>query len=284
MEKRKIVVGTKIDLDTITAAFLLGVTREDQVVVVRGQASPEDLADPGVICIEVGGSGQVDLANYDHHEVGGPVRSACYQAWESLGKPAEVSRLVEYVDLLDTKGLQGLGTERKGDEPKRFLSDVVAGMLLTERDPIQQLHKGIDILREIVAKGYDPFGEIPGFDAYVAAKAENVRQVATAVQSARWETSRGGLRVGILETQFPGAAGALYGAGAQVAVLLNPDFNGVRKFTIAGNGIRVDAVLPVLNRLEPGWGGPATGTIVGSPREGSNLSLEEVARIVLETL
>jgi hypothetical protein len=197
-----------------------------------------------------------------------------------------VSRQVEYVDLLDTKGLQALGAERdrKGDEPKRFLSDVVSGMLLTERDPVQQLHKGIEILREVVEKGYDPFGEIPGFDAYVAAKAENSRQVAAAVENARWETSRGGLQVGILETQFPGAAGALYGAGAHVAVLLNPDFNGVRKFTVAGNGIRVDAVLPVLNRLEPGWGGPATGTIIGSPREGSNLSLDEVARIVLETL
>jgi len=287
---KRVFVG-KIDLDTIGCAFLLGISREDAVEVLRSaQATPEDLADPNVICIEVGGSGRVDLSDFDHHEVGGPTRSATYQAWEHVGRPEELARLVEYIDILDTAGPQALGTEKRppgeGDNtPRRFLSDVLAGMFLTERNPLEQLHKGIEILKEIAEKGYDPFGEIPGFDAYVKTKAENVRQVVLAVENARWETSQGGLQVAILETQFPGATGALYGAGAQVAVLLNPNFNGVRKFTIGGNnGIRVDAVLPALNQLEAGWGGPATGTILGSHREGSNLSLDEVARVVLETL
>jgi hypothetical protein len=69
-----------------------------------------------------------------------------------------------------------------------------------------------------------------------------------------------------------------------VVVALNPNYNGVRKFTIAGNGIRVDSVKDRLNAKEPGWGGPPSGTILGSPREGSNLSLEEVVRIVKEVL
>jgi len=46
----------------------------------------------------------------------------------------------------------------------------------------------------------------------------------------------------------------------------------------------VDAVLPKLNALESGWGGPPTGTIVGSPREGSKLTLKEVVGIVKTTL
>lgn len=289
---KKVLISGKVDLDTVGSAYLLGVTREDQVVVVKsGKAEPSDLADPNVVCIEVGGSGQIHLNNYDHHESGGPTRSAMWQTWEKLGKPAAVKRIVEYIDVLDTKGPQELekfGAVRKGPEdesPRRFLSDVFAGILLLERDPVEQLHRGIQLLRDVVEKGLDPFvDEIPGYDTEVQAKAENARQVRIAVESARWEVSSKGLCVAILETQFPGATGALYGAGAEIVVLLNPNFNGVRKFTIGGNGVRVDAVLPKLNSLEPGWGGPATGTILGSPREGSKLSLKEVSRIVLETL
>lgn len=67
--------------------------------------------------------------------------------------------------------------------------------------------------------------------------------------------------------------------GAQLVIAINSNYNGIRKFTIPGNNIRVDAVLSKLNALEPGWGGPTTGTIVGSPKEGSKLSFEEVIRM-----
>ncbi|MBU1014998.1 hypothetical protein KKI17_00970, partial [Patescibacteria group bacterium] len=71
MAKRSGVRVGKIDLDTCGAALLLGVSREEGVEVLRGgEASQEDLADPQILCIEVGGSGQVAERNFDHHGLG----------------------------------------------------------------------------------------------------------------------------------------------------------------------------------------------------------------------
>ncbi len=275
----------KIDLDTIGAGFLLGITRGDEVQVLRGNASEADLADPEVICIEVGGSGRTSENNWDHHDPNGPQRSATYQAWEALGRQERYARLVEYIEILDVQGPRALPEWGKTEGvERRFLSDVLSGLFLVERNPVEQFHKGVEILREIVEKGYDPFGEIPGFDLYVEAKAENTRQVAETIKNALLGTTQKGLKMASLESKFQGAVGALYGIGVQVAVVLNPNFNGVRKFTVAGNGIRIDAVAPILNQLEAGWGGPPTGTILGSPREGSRLSLGEVAQIVRDNL
>lgn len=282
-EKKQVRVG-KIDLDTVGAAYLLGVNREDEVQVVRGEATPEDLTNPNVICIEVGGSGQTQLNNWDHHGKG-VQNSATLQVIEEMygGSGTRLQyRLVQYINILDTKGPEGLS--QKSEELFPTLSDVFAGMLLTERDPVEQLQKGIEILKAVEGSEQDPFGRITGFDSYAKAKAENNRQIVKAVEQAQRTITQSGLKLGYLETEFFGAPGALYGVGAQVVVVLNPNLNGVRKFTVAGNGIRVDAVKAQLDARELGWGGPATGTILGSPREGSNLSLEEVVKIVKETL
>lgn len=307
---KRVLVGPKVDLDTCGCAFLMGVTREEGVEVVRsGRASEADLADSSVLCIEVGGSGQVDRVDFDHHESGGPVESATAQARSWLGQEAgyeffqrhnitisddgeeagsqvaSLVSLIQYIDELDTKGPQALGREPRGEEFPYF-SDVFAGMLLTERNPVEQLHKGVQILKDLVQRGQDPYGTIKGFDLYAEAKAENNRQVTKAVESARWTNTKAGRKVGYLETDFFGAPGVLFGAGAEIAVAFSPRFGNppVPKFTIAGNGVRVDEVLSALNALEQGWGGPATGTILGSPRSGSSLTLEQVVEIVRKNL
>lgn len=312
MKKRQVRVE-KIDPDTIGAAFLLGVSREDEVVVLRGEASSEDLENAEVICIEVGGSGQSQLNNWDHHGPGSEgLFSATFQVWLEMGanlsekykelvtrigvfglctsSPCAFSFLVDYINKLDTRGPKALG--EKSEELSPTLSDVFSGMLLTERDPVEQLHKGVRMLREVIMAGIDAFGQMPEsmvsgpWSAYVEAKAENNRQIAKAVENAQWSTTSAGFRMAWLETDFFGAPGALYGVGAQVVVAFAPHFGPakVRKFTVAGNSIKVDAVLPKLNALESGWGGPPTGTIIGSPREGSELELSEVVKIVEETL
>lgn len=298
---RHIQVG-KIDLDTVGAAFLSGVSREDEVEVLRGcQATEEDLANPEVLCIEVGGSGRVSEGNFDHHGPRAPnLPSAMKQVWSAavveacrknknscvgLQAPAPLYKLVDYINLLDTRGPQALGQKAEGLFP--VLSDLFAGLLLTEREPVEQLHKGVELLRDVVAGGWDPYGSFKGLrDSWAEAKAENNRQMAKAVEQAQWGTTASGLKLAWLGTDFFGAPGALYGNGAQVVVAFSRHFGpaGVPKFTIAGNGIKVDGALPKLNALEPGWGGPSTGTIIGSPREGSHLTLEEVVKIVKETL
>lgn len=311
MAKKQVRVG-KIDLDTCGAALLLGVSREDEVVAVRGNASPEDLANAEVICIEVGGSGQVGQKNFDHHAVRGPVSSASLQVLLETSLPSlskdldysgrcgdetflpgihykgkwlgQVSKVVNYIHILDTQGPEAL-RQRTGGVEFPTLSDVFAGMLLTERNPVEQLHKGIEILRSVAeteGQCQDPFGTIRGFDAYAEAKTENNRQIAKALEQAQFATTQAGRKLGYLVTDFFGAPGALYGVGAEIVVAYSPQFGDppVPKFTIAGNGIKVDAALPALNALEEGWGGPATGTILGSPRSGSSLTLEQVIEMV----
>ena len=331
---RSVRVG-KIDLDTCGAALLLGVTREHEVVWLRSaQASQEELSDPSILCVEVGGSGRVAEGNFDHHGAGSEgLPSATLQAWRSLercpscghpvgerglgdpaefvpvvymcegGRPADeavvLARMVEYINILDTEGpepLRRLQREKKGflrnAEPIfPTLADVFAGMLLTERDPVGQFRLGVEILQEAVHRLADPFGRMPveevaGWSAYAEATAENNRQIAKALRDAQWGKTASGLKLAWLESSFFGTPGALYGEGAQVIVAFAPRFGpaGVPKFTVAGNGIRVDSVLPELNARESGWGGPGTGTILGSPREGSKMTLNEVVEMVRRTL
>ncbi|MDP3785340.1 MAG: hypothetical protein Q8R12_04775 [bacterium] len=296
----KIQVG-KIDLDTCGATLLHGLIPGDKVEVLRGgQATEADLANHDILCIEVGGAGRVAEGNFDHHGPGATpeMASATCQSWYFIpgsGEDAEtywgqkVSRLVEYIDRLDTKGAQALGPRQEGLFPT--LSDLFAGMLLTTREPVEQLHLGVEMLHDVVLAGVNPYGRmpiegVPEWTAYAKAKAENNRQVAEAVKRAEWAQTRTGLKLAWLETDFFGAPGALYGVGAQVVVAYSPHFGPAKtpKFTIAGNGIKVDAALAELNAREPGWGGPGTGTIIGSPREGSKMTLNEVVEIVRRLL
>lgn len=312
MAWKKVVIG-KVDQDTIGCAYFMGVTRNDVVEVARsGQASVGDLADPSVLCIEIGGAGEVHLNNFDHHGLSKAVASATLQAYQCLrsarireadietyegamevyagayaGQARSEERLAEYVDLLDTQGPQALPSA-SSEQEKPYLSDIMAGMFLTTRDPVEQFHRGIEILREVCRRTMDPFGSMRalGFVQYAEAKAENDRRVKEAVESAQWTTTASGKKLGYLETDFFGAPGALYQAGAQIVVAYAPRFGNppVPKFTVAGNGVRVDAALPALNVLESGWGGPATGTIIGSPRAGSALSLDQVVEAVINAL
>jgi len=341
--KKQVKIG-KVDLDTCGAAFLLGIDREDKVEILKDQAPPYDLADPRIICIEVGGRGWFWLNNWDHHgdllsslpsslfeeeknisvenwqrviaeEISR--RSATYQVYylwkirdllphpsfQSLsvveflrtlrvsseaGGVLAVDRLVSYIDQLDVEGPSSFS---KKEDIFPSLSDVFSGMLLSIRDPLEQFHCGIEILKEIVRRGIDPFGRMPikkilSWYGFAEAKAENNRQVAEAIKKAHWDKTQKGLNLAWLETNFFGAPGALYGVGADVVVVYSPQFGPAKvpKFTIAGKDTRVDSLLPELNKLEPGWGGPPTGTIIGSPREGSRLTLEEVVEIVKKNL
>lgn len=301
MAKWRCVEVGKVDLDTVGAAWLLGVTRADQVVILpNAQASEQSLADSSVLCIEVGGSGRVAESNFDHHGESAPYSSAAAQACMSLpvtnlavAHPSHLERaerlvavkydrhrasVVEYIDALDTQGPSVL--RGRGGFPT--LSDLFVGILLSERDPVEQLHQGVEFLGSVVGSYKDPHGPIEGFDVLAEAKRQHDAKAKAVVETAeRGETAQG-RRMAVVETDWFGAPGALYGVGVEVVVAFSPHFGPARvpKFTVAGNSVRVDSALPELNALEEGWGGPPTGTIIGSPREGSKLTLLEVAEIV----
>jgi hypothetical protein len=282
------VVIQQVDMDTCLTALVQGISGDEDVIVVKGDASPADLADPGVLCIEAGGSGQVELKNFDHHNTTAPLPPACRQAFQASGRSDPlVARLVDYVAAIDVAGLHALPPLPGAGFPT--LSDVFAGMRLVIKDPVEQLRAGLALFKTVLTQSIDPFGlmpELPDWQAYLAAKRQNDKAIEHAKANAEIFTSTHGLQVGYLETDVFGIPGALYALGCPVAIAFSPRFGDppAPKYTIGGNGVRVDHLLPWLNALESGWGGPAHGTIIGSPRTGSRLMPGEVKRIVCEYL
>jgi hypothetical protein len=293
------VVIQQVDMDTCLTGLILGVSAADQLEVVRSSASADDLANPDVLCIEAGGSGQTHLENYDHHESGGSKASACRQAWDLHGMSrlagfsirgghGALERLVQYVEIVDTGGPTALPPAPAPGFPT--LSALFSGMRLSLRDPAEQFCAGLAIFQTVLEKGLHPFGlmpEQPEWHGYLEAKRRDIEGMAKAKAVAEVFTTRSGRRAGFLETEFIGAVGALYELGCDIAIAYNPRFcspsggEAIAKYTIAGNnGLRVDNLLPHLNPLEPGWGGPAHGTIIASPRKGSSMVPEKVKALV----
>ncbi|HIC91483.1 MAG TPA: hypothetical protein EYP21_05385 [Syntrophaceae bacterium] len=272
------VLFSKVDMDTCLTAFILRVNPGDHVIAIQEDADQRYLNNPNVICIECGGSGKAHLNNFDHHNFEGKIGTACEQAYEKMGiKDDALKKLVDYVSIIDINP-RSLPVK---DFPN--LSCIFSGMLLTYNDPKKQLFKGIEIFSLVLKKGLDPFDTMPHlaeWAEYIEAKRENDLEVEKAKAFTSFVTSKSGLKIGYIETSIFGVLGALYDQGCNIAIAYNPNFGNpaIRKFTIAGNGISVNHLTSILNRLEPGWGG--RGTIIGSPRNGSKLSLEEVVEIV----
>lgn len=289
--KRKIVIQ-KVDLDTALTALLLGVSKSDEIVVVRDKATNEDLANPDVICVECGSSGQVDSSNFDHHDTDQQLPSACIQALHTCDDQNDdlLKCLAEYVAILDIEGPEGLKARSKlPKDAFPTLSDVFSEMLLVTREAKEQLLNGMAILKTVLEQQLDPFDlmpKLPGWCDHLEAKRKNNEAIRFAVEGAKLFETKGGLKAGLVETTVIGALGELYKLGCVVAIAYSPKFGNppAPKYTVAGNGVRVDSLLLILNEQELGWGGPVHGTIIGSPRTGSKLKPEEMIAVVREHL
>jgi len=271
-----LVVFSKADLDTCLAGALAGVADGDLVVWQPGGATPEQLRDPQTLCLEAGGSGQVELRNFDHHDTALPLPPAATQAFLAAGRPPEFERLVELNEMVDTARPFAASYFPNA-------SHLISGIRFVHaRDPVRQFLAGVEALRRIAADGLDPFGPLPWLPEWQPYFEEKQRRLAEMpdIGFALWQSN--GLTIAFAETNAIGAPSLLYRHGADVAVVFSPHFGypPVPKYTICGNQVRVDRLLPVLNARDPGWGGPAHGTIIGSPRAGSRLSFEELRRLV----
>lgn len=272
----------KVDLDTTLTALIMGVGEADEVVVLKSEASSEDLHHPEVLCIEAGGSGQRELNNFDHHNTEQKLPPACRQAYAHQElKDKKLQRLVDYVCMVDENSSLHPAVEFPS------LSNIFSGMLLGERNLLSQLFKGLGILKEVLAQGIDPFRIMPEREEwrdYKEAKRINREKVEEVIKKAEFFASREGLKIAYGESDFIGGLGALYAQGAEVVIMYNPNFGHppYPKFTIAGNNLKVFDLLKIFDKIEPGWGGRET--IIGSPRNGSRLSLKEVVGVVRENL
>lgn len=278
------VIIQKPDLDTCLTALILGVSERDDIAVVMGQTSESDLNDPDVYCIEAGGSGQVHLNNFDHHDPEHYNPPACRQAFVARG-PADAgrSRLVDYVCMVD---------ERLSDLPHipfPSLSSIFSGMLFFETSTLRQFHCGVALLKRVLEDDVDPFGKMPELEEwrnYLAAKEENNKKLGAVLNSAIFFQSRSGKTIALGESDVIGDFDALYRQGCAVVVLLNNAFGekALRKFAISSKTIKVKSLLlKHLDHMESGWGGHET--IICSPLDkSSKLSKEQIIELIKEHL
>lgn len=276
----------KPDLDTLVSALVAGVTSETPKRVVL-MATEKELADPEILCLEVGGSGQTELNNFDHHDPEKELPPACKQAWEKFRPfwteriPKEkleiLDRLISYTWLVDEGKLLS--------QPFPSLSHLISGICLVEKNPLLQFSRGLKVLHTLLEEEIDPFSRIENsrilqseeIQTCLKAKEANYRLLQEALARASFFRTEGGLLVGVLVTEAIGGAGSLFFRGADLAVLHHP---GIGKFTICSRQISLTPLLERLKTLEEGWGGRRT--IIGSPACGSSLPLELILDIIKE--
>ena len=174
----KVVVGST-GFDIVSLAFLLGVTRAENVTI-RTRATSAELLDPEILCLGAGRSSGFERSNYDYASSGHGESLAKRvhetSRWEmsfwrtrrvsddaGLGLTSEelrrrVARFVEYAYFIHELGEEAVRNRIRVSAPT--LVGVFNQMMAHEKDPVEQFFKGIDILAEVVRKGLDPFGAI----------------------------------------------------------------------------------------------------------------------------
>jgi hypothetical protein len=270
------VVFQKADLDTCLTAIVCGVAESDEIAAVAGPAAAEELADAMVLCIEAGGSGQMHLNNFDHHDPQRYFPPACRQAFDHKGvTDAGLLRLVRYVCDVDEA--------RPIAPPVGYpsLSNLFSGMRSFVPDAMGQFTQGNRLLRQVWHRGLDPYRPLPmdpSWEPYRAAFDQARRRVQTDMQNAQFSDTAGGLKIGFACSDAPGLLGALYARGSHIAVAFNPRTG---KYTIGSTRVPLVDLLPYLNALENGWGGREK--VLGS-KPASRVDAPSLLKVIAEVL
>lgn len=184
----RVMIG-KINLDVVGCAWLNGVTRKAKIELVHGLAPLSDLTNADILCIEAGGLGRTRESNFSCHKTGTYKYSATLQAYRLISQKCDLfhgeeiateedhvslDRLAWYINTMETIGAKGLRSYGRVEFP--CLSDIFAGIILVERDPVEQLHKGTELLDSVFCSRRDPMRAIPGFAVYAEAKAKDNRR------------------------------------------------------------------------------------------------------------
>jgi len=276
------VMMEKPDMDTCLTALLLGVSDRHAIEVCPEGAGLDDLFDRETLCIECGGSGLIHLNNFDHHgDVNLP--PACIQALtRTLTHKTVMLRLVDYVGRLDI----GAFFPRPSIFPS--LSHIFSGLRLIEVGNLNQFIRGIDMLRQVLDQGLDPYGPMPVPDKwqpYMEAKKCNLSTVEKSMETAQFFQTDKGRKIGVLEHTGIGGTGNLFAKGCDIALLHHSCFGepSVSKYTIASRNVRVYSLVQRFKIIETGWGGHPY--IIGSPRgKGTILSTQMIIRMIVKYL
>jgi hypothetical protein len=271
-----IVMSKKVDMDScMTAAILLGSNTPENIELVD-LATPDQLADASIACIECGGSGRVELNDWDHHHYDGDTTEkkylppACIQAArEKLGQIPSVVQAI------------GVWDEGKFAEFPEFreIQVVFNGMLLDVRNVAEQAKLGIQLCQKWLN---GDFSLSQDEKKWKKVKSEYDIKIAEAMDAVEFIDTLSGRVVAYVESPFWGTLREIQNtidsedivavrnpANGKVTIALNPQGPGDLKF-----------ICELLNKLDPGWGGPITGKIIGSPQAGTKLEFNDIIDIV----
>jgi hypothetical protein len=283
----KVIIGPKVDLDTIGVGFLFCINDTDTIIRKKdGKAYPKWLLDPNILCIEVGESGRFNLYDFDHHDDRPPLNklpSATKQAWDVIKATQEfiisksrIDNTVNYIDRVD------LALPRRNYKFPSLAKIVVEAANL-KTHPKEQLLLGIKTLSQIVlVEEQNPFSSIYGHDDLKALIKLEFAQLEKDFSKLLWKTTKRGRRIAILTTTcrtggFRKVAKKV--EKGDVIVLHNPE---IPKFVIGKKFENSPKLLEEIIKYEPEWVGPFGRKKVISPRKGTNLTLEQVIKIIQE--
>jgi len=274
------VVIRQADLDTIVTGWLCKADTVGSARVTQASATGAELADVRTLCLECGGSGQVERNNFDHHGSGRQLPPACVQAMNRLRVEDVWAR-----DLVDYAGAVDLGLPAARQVASRNLSALISGVRLVHADEGDAFFAGIRVLHQLAAARLDPRGplpEHPQWRPYWQAKDSQRKRLVTAAERVELFELPTGFRWGFLASTVPGVHGVLFAKGCQVSIAASRHATrpGRYKYSIASTGLLLVGLCALLNRREPGWGGPDHGTIIGSPFVGSELAPDVVKAMV----
>lgn len=275
----------KPDLDTVVAAYLLRPRGLGQLCHLSEEAPDSFLDNRQILCIECGGSGRVEDSDFDHH---GKYLLPCAaeQVWAFIGQPKVFSELVRYTACIDT-GQAGNAGPHTG--VGMTLSGLFSGLRIYHKNAVDQFWAGLALLREFCGQELSPADVMPlvrvspTANSYFQARKRAGQALAAERKRIQLYTFRG-YTVGALTSGLPGVHGLMRQAGADISVAGNKALAGdMQRWSISvrqGLEAIIIRMLPALEQMESGWGGPAGGGIICGPRKGSRLALAEILACV----
>lgn len=291
-----VVLPFKLDLDSLATAIFARRTFDAVEFVTANTSTPEGreqlvawLVDPEVVCIEVGGSGQANLNNFDHHQTGLELACALAQYVAKNGGDAAWRKLAEYVNAFDSYGPSAVRD--------LTVANIEKGMRLAAEDqkwPTEKLLAEVEVLLDAVldlggeADNAEVVAKVAAMGAFtpaLARVAEEDRLIAelkTATQTIVLPSER---KLGVVTSPYRGNAAAIVtGLGNDYAAVFNPAFQGGKwtfSVSFAHKSGDLTAFFAALNKIEPGVGGRAA---VGGSAQASKLTAEQIVCAAKETL
>ncbi len=291
-----IVLPFKLDLDAISTAIAALIVYPGTPLATANTATPEGkaqlaewLADSEVVCIEVGGSGQTDLNNFDHHQPGLELACALAQFVAKNGGISAWRRLAEYIDAFDSHGPSAV--------KNLTVANIEKGLRLQAEDQKWPTEKLLAEAKKLLDAVLDLGGEadnaevvakiaaIVEFAPALARVTEEDRLIADLKAGIQTVVLSSGKRLGVVTSPYRGNAAAIVTAeGFDFAAAFNPLSQG-GKWTFAVSPAHMSGNLNAffleIKKIEPEAGG--RDKVGGSAKE-SKLTATQIVAIAEETL